>query len=128
MTTIFKIRRKSDGLFSTGGTSPKFEERGKAWKARNHVTSHMTQIEQAYDSYRHHSTVEDYYEDCEVVEFEVTETQINAIPVLEWTEAPSTTRKKELAEQRYQERVRQSLESKKQWLEAELAELSKKIG
>lgn len=30
-TSVFKIRRKSDGLFSSGGAYPKWSKHGKSW-------------------------------------------------------------------------------------------------
>lgn len=125
MTTIFKIRRKSDGLFSTGGTSPSFNAKGKVWKARNHVTSHMKQIGYQYYNPK---TKDDYYRDCEVVEYEVVETEVSAVPALDWKESPKTLRAKQLQQER---RIQYELERasvRKKQLEAELAELNKKIG
>lgn len=125
MKTIFRIRRKSDGLFSAGGNSPKFDEEGKVWRARNHVTSHMTQIgKQYYDP----KTKDDYYRDCEVVEYEIVEKEIRTIPALEWEETPETRKAKQLQEER---RIQYDLERasvRKKQLEAELAEIDKKIG
>ena len=40
----YKIRRKSDGKFSTGGTTPTFTKLGKIWKQRSHLTSHLSQL------------------------------------------------------------------------------------
>lgn len=123
MTTIFKIRRQADGLFSTGGTSPDFNDKGKVWKARNHVSSHMKQV----GSYYSGKTKNDYYRDCDVVTFEVAETEIESIPALEWQESPKTSRAKQLQEER---RIKYDLERaavRKKQLEAELAELNKKI-
>jgi hypothetical protein len=31
MATVYKIRRKSDGKFSTGGYYPRFTVKGKVW-------------------------------------------------------------------------------------------------
>lgn len=125
MTTVFRIRRKSDGLFSTGGTSPKFDSKGKVWKARNHVTSHMTQIGHQYYNPK---KKEDYYHDCEVVEYEIVETEVNATPALEWKESPKTQRSKQLQEERRDRYELERILARKKQLEAELAELSKKIG
>jgi hypothetical protein len=58
---VFKIRRKSDGLFSTGGYSPRFSKQGKVWSLRNHVSSHLSQFGKK---------LWDTYFDCEVIEFE----------------------------------------------------------
>lgn len=37
----FKIKNK-DGLFSTGGTNPRFTKRGKTWGNLAHLSSHLT--------------------------------------------------------------------------------------
>jgi hypothetical protein len=37
----YQIRRKSDGLYSTGGQFPTFNQTGKTWKNIGHVKSHM---------------------------------------------------------------------------------------
>lgn len=54
-TTVYKIKRKSDGFFSTGGSSPRFNNKGKVWKKLGHLNSHLSQIK------------EDVYKDCEIV-------------------------------------------------------------
>jgi membrane-bound ClpP family serine protease len=41
MAVIYKIRRKSDGLFSMGGSEPHFNKTGKIWKQRGHLTGHL---------------------------------------------------------------------------------------
>lgn len=124
MTTIYMIRRKSDGLFSTGGTTPTFNEKGKQWKARNHVTSHMKQVGSSYSR----KTKADYYKDCEVVTYEVVMTEVEAIPALDWKESDKTIRSKELQEIRRKAYELEYAIRQKQRLEAELAELNKKIG
>lgn len=129
MTTIFMIRRKSDGLFSSGGTSPTFSEKGKQWKARNHITSHMKQVGSSYSR----KTKADYYHDCEVVMFEVVMfevvmNEVDAIPALEWKESDKTIRSKELQEIRQKAYELEWAIQQKQRLEAELAELNRKIG
>jgi hypothetical protein len=118
------IRRKSDGLFSTGGTSPTFNGKGKQWKARNHVTSHMKQVGSSYSR----KTKADYYHDCEVVTFEVVMSEVEAIPALEWKESDKTIRSKELQEIRRKAYDLEYAIRQKQRLEAELAELTKRIG
>jgi hypothetical protein len=39
---VYKIRRRSDGLFSTGGNYIRFEERGKTWSSLSALSSHLT--------------------------------------------------------------------------------------
>ena len=54
-------------MFSTGGVYPRFHEVGKFWKKQGHLTNHLNQVRK----YRHTN----HYEDCEVVQFIVTETE-----------------------------------------------------
>lgn len=44
----YKIRRISDGLFSTGGMQPYFTNKGKVWKKESHLKSHLNQLRQPY--------------------------------------------------------------------------------
>lgn len=37
----FKIRRQSDGQFSSGGTTPRWSNKGKTWSEQRHVTAHL---------------------------------------------------------------------------------------
>jgi len=42
--TIFKIKDSTTGLFSTGGTCPRWTKRGKTWNQINHVKAHLRQF------------------------------------------------------------------------------------
>ncbi len=72
MAQIFKIRRRSDGLFSTGGSYPSFKKEGKVWSRRGNVSSHFAQMQRSSA----------YLADCEVVVYELVESEI--IPVSDW--------------------------------------------
>lgn len=61
---VYKIRRKSDGLFSSGGSAPHFTNKGKTWSQKGHVTSHINMLGKY---------VSGYYSDCEIVEYELNE-------------------------------------------------------
>lgn len=37
----FKVRRQSDGKYSTGGSYPRWTNRGKTWNQRGHLTNHL---------------------------------------------------------------------------------------
>jgi hypothetical protein len=74
--TLFKIRRESDGLFSTGGDSPNFTKRGKEWKQRGHVTSHLNQVRRP-----------SVYEGCVIIECEIVVKEVDSIPVSRYLEA-----------------------------------------
>jgi septin family protein len=112
---VYKIRRKSDGLFSTGGENPSFNKRGKTWSARGHITSHLSQLSS--------KTKNLYYNNCEVVCFEIEQFESSATDVLEWKPTEKTIRAKELQAQRELElQIRRDL-SKIERLQKELANL-----
>lgn len=89
---IYRIRRKSDGLFSTGGMSPRFTKKGKIWQGLGPLKNHLNLLlDQRKTSLRHkrdekspyHSGYRDYnekfiYEECELIEYllEEKETQV----------------------------------------------------
>lgn len=75
MSSIFKIRRKSDGKFSRGGAEPKFVKNGKTWGRRADIDKHLVKVYQEYNSNRA------YDDDCEVVEYELVEFEKNAQPL-----------------------------------------------
>lgn len=67
---LFKIRRKSDGKFSTGGSKPRFTSMGKLWR-KQHLNSHLSMLKQTN---RHIPDIIDRtYCDCEIVSFNITE-------------------------------------------------------
>ena len=39
----YMIRRKSDGLYSTGGTAPSFNKKGKVWSSIGALKNHIIQ-------------------------------------------------------------------------------------
>ena len=67
--SVFKIRRKSDGLFSSGGVHPKRSERGKAWATLGRAKQAVALLN---DSFFKPSAAH-YYKDCEIVELKLTE-------------------------------------------------------
>ena len=60
---IYKIQN-NEGLFSSGGSSPKFTKRGKTWGEKRHVKSHLRMM-------KTYGLLETY-DDCHVVEYEIT--------------------------------------------------------
>jgi hypothetical protein len=58
---IHMIRRNSDGLYSTGGMSPRFTKDGKVWSQLGHLKNHLRQFDYDYNLYP--------YKDCSVVSF-----------------------------------------------------------
>lgn len=79
MTKIYKLRRKADGKFSTGGSEPKFGKTGKNWSRRadleNHIEFYFSPW--ACNLYNHSS------EDFEIVEFEIKESDTIDFEVIE---------------------------------------------
>ncbi len=101
---IFKIRRKSDGLFSNGGTSPSFTKKGKIWSTRGGLTNHFHLLA-SYSRGRREA--KEFYADCEVVTFELTETVIEAESCLDHLQAIAdrNAEKERKSEERRKERV-----------------------
>lgn len=62
----FAIRRKRDGLYSTGGAFPRFTKQGKVWERAASLKSHMTMVANDRRFYRSLRD-DDPYEDIEVV-------------------------------------------------------------
>lgn len=83
---VYKIRRKSDGLFSTGGTSPSFSKTGKTWGTIGHLKSHLTgvadqgrYVEPDQREKRKRANITRYYSGCEIVEYERVEAESQTI-------------------------------------------------
>ncbi len=72
---LYKIRRKSDGLFSCGTTNPRFSKHGKLYK-RQHLSTHLAQFSQ--------KSLSQYYGNCEIVEYEVTELETSSYSLEEY--------------------------------------------
>lgn len=115
--TVYKIRRTTDGLFSKGGSYPRFNKIGKAWNTIGYLKSHLTRLGTR--------RFEEVYKDCEIVEY-VESYPISLTAVMEEAE----TRRAELQRQREerQERWRaQRLERELQLTQARLDELKSRI-
>jgi hypothetical protein len=65
---VYKIRRKSDGLFSTGTINPKFTKRGKIWIEPHFMQNHIIMLIK-----QNKGNINTYF-DCEYVEYELNET------------------------------------------------------
>jgi hypothetical protein len=102
---MFKIKNTETGLFSSGGTWPSWSKEGKTWSKRGHVTSHLSQLSEREKK--------PWYTDCVVEEYEMISVG-TVCCVLDWAELPSTTRAKELEEQR---RLERSVEYKNRQIE-----------
>ena len=64
---VFKIRRKTDGLFSSGGGYPSFGKRGKIWTNIGHIKNHLQVVGKCIERYK----------DCELVCYELTEKEVS---------------------------------------------------
>jgi len=67
---VYKIRRKSDGLFSSGGSGPRFSTKEKAWATIGQLKNHL----QLFKDWRHSYTETFFklpiqYKDCEIVSY-----------------------------------------------------------
>jgi hypothetical protein len=79
---VYKIRRKTDGLFSTGGSSPGFTTQGKTWGRKNHATCHISNIKSNMKYWKEMhpaATPHNPYKDCELVEYIITESKTEDI-------------------------------------------------
>lgn len=45
---FYKIRNIKTGLYSTGGTCPRFTKYGKTWKELHHVKAHLKLLDTHY--------------------------------------------------------------------------------
>lgn len=68
---VYKIRNKN-GLFSTGGTTPRWKKKGKTWTSFQYVQAHLNMICKYCEKYKYL----DPYVNCVVVEYSVTENLI----------------------------------------------------
>ena len=50
--TIYKIRRRIDGLFSTGGSTPSWSKKGKTWAGLGPLSNHLNLVV-SYQENRH---------------------------------------------------------------------------
>lgn len=101
-TTAYKIRRKSDGLYSGGGRWPYFSNTGKLWTTKSGLTNHLNNI---FDD-------NGAYDDCEVVEIEIVEKDLGAQSVREYLIDVAMKREKANAEK---EMRRKAAEKKKRY-------------
>lgn len=70
----YKIRRRSDGLYSAGGGNPMWTQAGKTWAGLNQLHNHFAIVQevQGYSHRRHGGDPEpdfvaEVYADCEIV-------------------------------------------------------------
>ena len=99
---VYKIRRKSDGLFSGGGSSPSFGKTGKEWYSMAAVASHLGLSGHmdirggTYGSWR-----ETPLEEVEIVtyEYEVHKKELNTLQLDQYYAGLNERRKKRQAQE-----------------------------
>lgn len=69
MTRHYKIQRKSDGLFSNGGSNPKFTKYGKIWRSMGQLKNHLGLV----GCYK--IPISKVYNDCQLVTLELHEVE-----------------------------------------------------
>lgn len=89
MTTVYKIRRTTDGLFSMGGTYPRFNKNGKVWKTRAALSNHLSLVNDAYyervrPTHGGNMHMRCAYDDCEIVCYELVETESDVMTINEY--------------------------------------------
>lgn len=81
-TQVFKIRRRADGKFSTGGSYPGFHRAGKSWTNRAALNLHLTLVRDMGRYYKNEtpeSHLKKIYSDCDIVTFELAESQTEPV-------------------------------------------------
>lgn len=87
---IYKVRRKTDGLFSMGGTTPSFGKKGKSWQHKGYLTRHLQELYQASKKM--------YLRDCEIVQYELTEVELDPIDIVDYIKEVSDNKAKKQAD------------------------------
>ncbi len=106
----WKVRRRSDGLFSTGGRWVRFNEKGKIWYNRGGLTSHVNCV--VFDSFSN-----EQYFDCEVVEYEVLHNAVGKMTVAEYVEDRIAAKEERENEKESRLEAARKEKRRKQWLE-----------
>jgi hypothetical protein len=116
MSTVYKIRHKETGLYSMGGTDPRWSKTGKKWSKLGHITSHMRGLRR-WGGYPHP------YKDAEIVEYQVTEVEVGTQDALEYLKGRNDERDAKAATQSVRSAKRQ-----REDLLKELEKLNRHIG
>lgn len=101
----FKIRRKRDGMYSGGGSWPRWSKTGKIWKNRGGLANHLNLVRKGE------------YVDCEVVMVKVIEIETDTTSVTDYIngiqqrkqereDAAKRAREERLKEERRQQYLR----------------------
>lgn len=123
---VYKIRRKADGLFSTGGSYPSFNGKGKEWYTLAAVGSHLaiTANKRCYSSY-----CDTGHAELEIVTmvYEVHKSEIATQGVDDYNRGLLQRREKRIAAQD-RAKARRRMESAKRDLESAAKRLSQLQG
>jgi len=125
MAIVFKIKRKSDGLFSMGGSSPRFNKTGKIWKQKGHLTNHLNQLWNGVGTYRtsHHGSVH-VYSDCEIIEYELVEQPMGpGISITQYLYERKMKKEDQARQDAERKKMREKVDRRKQY-----EELQKEFG
>ncbi len=91
MPEIYKIRN-AEGLFSTGGSYPNFNARGKSWSHRGHLSNHLAQLGK-------HGQSDYIRQGCEVVTYELVQTESDTVSITDYIDGVTERRKRREADQ-----------------------------
>ena len=97
MATVYKIRNK-DGLYSTGGSYPHFTKNGKTWNSKAALNNHINLLIET-KSWRMPATIGDVYDDCELIEIEISQVEVGSKSLIQLIEERSSIRDKKKSEQ-----------------------------
>ena len=105
---VYKIRRCTDGMFSQGGSWPRFSKTGKIWKQRGHLTSHLGQVSRGNRA----------YVGCEIVTYELTEVEMGETQSIgQWLGEIEERKRKEKEERQLRREEHQREERRKHFEE-----------
>lgn len=77
---VFKIRRKADGLFSTGGIEPRWDKKGKTWNGIGQLKNHLNQFKPQFKG--DDDTTIKTYKGCEIVWYELILAEVGSVEVV----------------------------------------------
>lgn len=80
---FYKIRRKVDSRFSSGGLTPSFTKRGKAWTSLQALKGHLALLAEYSHYHPDYKAPSKIYADCEIVVLEVKATNTMSLSDLE---------------------------------------------
>ncbi len=105
---VYKVQHKVSGLFSSGGSCPRWSTKGKVWTSMGHVKVHLAQ---AHEPQRGHKQAP--YTQAEVVEYDLMPEGSTDVAVLlqdiEAVRAEKVQKVRDLVRQRVEEQEREQL-------------------